>query len=153
MWNRARSSSIASATTAALLLLNLAGCGGASDNLPRQAVSGTVFVEGKPLASGLITFQPDGPEVSTQGGGAVVDGKFSIPLEQGLVPGKYKVAVTAAGDIPAKKEDKDINPGMPPIPAKEVIPKEYNSGSLLKAEVTAGGKNMFDFNLTRMKGN
>jgi hypothetical protein len=140
------------ATTWAFLApsLILMGCG-AGDNLPREAISGSVAVDGKPLESGLITFQPDGTDVATQSGASVVQGKYTIPRDQGLVPGKYKVSITAAGNTPEKPVDSAFNnnmPGMPPIPAKEVIPSSYNSDSLLSAEVKAGSKNEFNFNLT-----
>ncbi|MCA1685447.1 MAG: hypothetical protein LC745_05575 [Planctomycetia bacterium] len=142
-------SASAVAVSFAVLGLNLAGCGG-GDNLPREAVSGTVAVEGKPLKTGLITFLPDSPDVTTQGGGNVIEGKYTIPRDQGLVPGKYKVVVSSPEDKPAEITDKAFNnnaPGMPPTLPKEVIPAQYNDKTLLTAEVTAGGKNVFEFNL------
>src|SRR4051794_37265346 len=112
------------------------GCG-ASDNLPREAVSGAVSVEGKPLKSGMITFIPNESNTPTQGGAVVLEGKYTIPKNQGLVPGKYRVVITSPEDKPEVIVDKTNNaPGLPPIPAKEVIPKHYNSESLLTAEVT-----------------
>jgi hypothetical protein len=154
MWIPPRFRSIASAAILAFLASSLMGCG-AGDNLPREAISGSVAVDGKPLDSGLITFQPDGAEVATQSGASIVQGKYTIPREQGLVPGKYKVSITAVGNTPEKQVDTTSNnnmPGMPPVPAKEVIPSAYNSGSLLSAEVKAGSKNEFNFNLTAAQG-
>jgi hypothetical protein len=142
--------SIAWAATLAFLAPSLIGCG-SGDNLPREAISGSVAVDGKPLESGLITFQPDGADVATQSGASIVQGKYTIPRDQGLVPGKYKVTITAAGNTPEKQVDTATNnnmPGMPPIPAKEIIPSSYNSASLLTAEVKGGSKNEFNFNLT-----
>jgi hypothetical protein len=135
------------AAIAALGLLNLAGCSG--DNLPREAVSGSVTIDGNPLKSGAITFVPNGPDIPSQGGTPVVDGKYSIPRAQGLVPGKYKVVISSGEGTPEKKVDTATDmPGMPPIPAKQAIPPQYNAASILEATVTAGGKNQFDFNLT-----
>lgn len=132
-----------------VLLQGLVGCGGDSDNLPREGFSGKVAVEGKPLAKGLITFLPASPEVTTQGGSVVIDGKYEVPQSQGLVPGKYKVVITSPDDKGAEILDKTNNaPGLPPIIKKEVIPSQYNSASLLTAEVKAGAKNVFEFNLT-----
>src|SRR5262249_54495418 len=82
-----------------VLLTSVAGCGG-GDNLPRQEVNGSVTIDGKPLVRGLITFVPTSAEVSTQGGGPVLEGKFSIPRMQGLVPGKYKVVISSPDDKP-----------------------------------------------------
>lgn len=130
------------------MFTSLVGCGSA-DSLPRESVSGSIAVEGKPLSTGLITFLPSDPDVPTQGGGAIINGKYSIPRDQGLVPGKYKVVVSSTNNKPETVVDKTNNmPGMPPILAKEAIPSQYNQKSLLTAEVTAGGKNVFEFNLT-----
>ncbi|WP_406698950.1 hypothetical protein V5E97_08700 [Singulisphaera sp. Ch08] len=147
MWKHTiRSANVAAAF---LLLQFLVGCSGDSDNLPREGLSGTVAVEGKPLAKGLITFLPDSAEVTTQGGSIILDGKYDIPRGQGLVPGKYKVVITAPDDKGGVITDKTNNaPGMPPVILKETIPPQYNSGSLLTAEVKAGAKNVFEFNLT-----
>lgn len=150
MLNHARTTgSIVFATLASFTLCtSLVGCNSA-DGLPRESVSGTVSVEGKPLAKGLITFLPSDPDVPTQGGGNITDGKYSIPKDQGLVPGKYKVVISAPDDKPETVVDKTNDmPGMPPTLPKEVIPSRYNKESLLVAEVTAGGKNSFEYNLT-----
>jgi hypothetical protein len=142
-----RNRSLASTAILFFLLWSLAGCS-SSDGLPREGVSGMVKVEGKPLKSGLISFFPSEPNTPTQGGSLVLEGKYTIPKDQGLVPGKYRVVITSPEDKPEVFVDKTNNaPGMPPIPAKEAIPKQYNTESLLTAEVTAGGKNVFEFNL------
>jgi hypothetical protein len=135
-----------SAHTLAPVLALLLGCG-AEDNLPREAVSGAVSIEGKPLKTGLITFLPS-EDVPTQGGAAVVEGKYSIARNQGLVPGKYRVVISSPEDKPEQMIDKTNNaPGLPPVPAKEVIPAQYNNDSLLTAEIKPGAKNVFEFNL------
>jgi len=135
-----------SAVAAVLLTLTLVGCG-ASDDLPREGVSGTVTLNDKPLASGFITFMPAASEV-TQGGGIIQEGKYSIPRDQGLVPGNYKVLITSSGGGSEKQTDHLTDmPGMPPVPAKEAIPAQYNAKSTLTAEVKAGGENVFNFPL------
>ena len=133
-------------------LVPIIGCGG--DNLPREAVSGSVSVDHKPLKTGMITFVPSGPDIPTQGGANVVDGKYSIPRSAGLVPGKYKVVVSSGeGSVEKKVDDTNNMPGMPPVPAKEVIPPQYGAATTLGANVTAGGKNEFEFDLiTGSKG-
>jgi hypothetical protein len=124
----------------------LAGCGGAEDELPREAVSGTVKLNGQPLKQGRIQFQGTAP-----GGAGIVDGNYSIPKAEGLVPGKYQVLITStlaeAEPAPSKTE----MPGDTPPPKKairEPIPEKYNAKSKLAAEVTKGGPNKFDFELT-----
>src|SRR6476646_606329 len=111
---------IVASAFAVQLALNLPGCG-ASDELPRQAVSGTVTFAGKPLEAGLIMFLPEGAEVATQGGGPLVAGKYAIARDAGLVPGKYKVTISSSGGGKETIVDTTNNmPGMPPVPSKEV---------------------------------
>ncbi|WZO99188.1 hypothetical protein EP7_000787 [Isosphaeraceae bacterium EP7] len=107
-----------------------------------------VTLDQNPLPSGLISFMPGGPDVATQGAGVVKDGSYSIPREQGLVPGKYKVSVTSGGDPSGKAKDFANNaPGMAPAPPKELIPAIYNSKTTLSATVEAGSKNEIGFEL------
>jgi hypothetical protein len=149
MLNHARTGPIVFAALATFTLLtNLVGCG-STDSLPREPVSGSVSVEGKPLAKGLITFLPSDPNVPTQGGGVITDGEYSIPKDQGLVPGKYKVVISAPESNGQAIVDKTNDmPGMAPTLAKEAIPSQYNKDTRLTAEVTAGGKNVYEFKLT-----
>jgi hypothetical protein len=134
----------------ALLVAGFSGCGSSSDNLPREAVSGGVTVDSKPLKSGIVTFVPTDPNGPTQGNFTVVEGKFSVPKEQGLVPGKYEVKVSTS-EAEEKKESETFSnnaPGMPPIVPKDAIPAMYNSNTKLTAEVKAGVPNDFQFPLT-----
>src|SRR5262249_18741083 len=106
-------------------LAMMLGCG-REDNLPREAVSGAVSIEGKPLKSGLITFLP-AEDVPTQGGAPVVEGKYTIAQNQGLVPGKYRVVISSPEDKPEVLDKTNNAPGLPPVPRKEVIPAQYNN--------------------------
>jgi hypothetical protein len=124
---------------AALLLLG--GCGG--DPLGRYAISGSVSVDGTPLAKGNISFQPTENQ-PTSSGAVVVGGRFSIPRDSGLVVGKYRVVVNAA--VPGtegKAVPADAQPGDPPPPAQELIPPEWNVASQHTIEVKREGP--FDF--------
>jgi predicted outer membrane repeat protein len=124
-----------------------AGCSQSSDELPREAVSGTVTLDGEPLANGTIQFSSDGAGGSggaLGGGGDVKDGQFSISRELGLVPGKYRVAVNAAGKrTQAKAEEPGKRSGFAP----ELIPSKYNSKTTLSAEVKKGGSPDLKFDL------
>jgi len=123
-----------------------AGCGGASDNLPRQAVSGEVKFDGAPLKSGLIQFQPAEAGAVTAGGTSIYNGSYSLPASQGLVPGKYQVSVTAAGEATTPLAPGTM-PGDPAYKVKEPIPTKYNVTTELKAQVTKEGPNKFNFDL------
>jgi hypothetical protein len=129
----------------------VAGCA-ESDELPREAVSGTVTLDGQPLAKGTIRFVPakQGTQSApVEGGGMIESGKFSIPRDPaGLVPGSYQVAVYSAGvGASGKGANGPVTGG--PAPKKESIPTKYNSKSTLSAEVKKGEpNNNFKFDLT-----
>jgi hypothetical protein len=74
-------------------LAALAGCGG-EEKLYR--VSGTVTYDGKPVAKGLIFFDPDGTKGTTGGQGFanILNGKYDTANEgQGVRGGAYVVRV------------------------------------------------------------
>ena len=136
----------------AAVLLALWGCGG-GDGLPRQAVSGTVTLDGQPLDAALITFTPLGAgSDSTSGAAQVAGGSFSISQADGLIPGEYRVAISVSKEAPVKpsrKVETDSVTGeeiAPPTSAlREMLPARYNTKSELKAQVTEGGPNRFTF--------
>ena len=130
------------------------GCGGASDDLPRQSVSGTVTFDGQPLSQGRIQFEPASAEAKIPAGGEITDGRYSIPRDQGPTSGDYRIMITSSV---ARTPAGDKSPGAEPpkgvakihSPAVELIPKEYNSNTTLKAKVEAGKTNSFEFTLKK----
>jgi hypothetical protein len=121
----------------------LAGCGGTD----RRAVSGTVTWKSRPLESGMIRFQPADPGGQTEAGAVITAGRYAIRRDQGLVPGKYKVTISTP-DPASGRGPPDAPPGeRGGYPARERIPARYNAKTDLTAEVTAGGKNEFEFQL------
>ena len=131
----------------AIGLLACLGCG-SGDELPRESISGTVTLEGKPLASGFITFSPTAGQ-PTQSGGVIADGAFSVPRDQGPVPGPYSISIKA-GATEAKLSPDEEATGMPGhVPPQPIdpIPARYNSKTTLSAEVEEGGDNHFSFAL------
>jgi hypothetical protein len=128
------------------------GCSGSSDNLPREPISGTVTLDGQPLAGGTIEFTPSagaaGPGEGASGGSPISGGKFSIERDKGLVPGKYRVVVHAASAAAAgaPKAEPGGRPKASDRP-KEIIPAKYNAESTLTAEVKKGGPTEFKFDL------
>jgi hypothetical protein len=80
------------------VVLSLAGC---ADGLPeRVPVSGTVFIDGKPLTKGSIMVIPDGERAA--GGSIGPDGRFqltSYELNDGVVTGTHRVTVQATEHI------------------------------------------------------
>jgi hypothetical protein len=72
-------------------LVCIAGCGDKG-----LALEGTVTVDGKPVDSGTIQFQPSAParqSAPTSTGCAVEAGTFHIPASRRLTPGTYRVTI------------------------------------------------------------
>ena len=120
----------------------LHGCG-ASDG--PQAVSGSVTYQGKPLGHGSVTFLTTVGERGPAGGALITDGRFEIPAARGLVPGTYRVAISApepGGQLTAAEKAAGASPK-----ARETMPAKYNAATELTAEIRVGAANRFDFNL------
>jgi len=126
------------------ILACLVGCGQGG----RQPVTGSVSYQGKPLDGAMVSFlATDGSGVITgQVAGALVrDGRFTIPPEQGLEPGVYRVSISApepGGVLTPEEKMAGASPR-----AKEGLPEKCNAATTLTAEVKAGGPNHFDFKL------
>lgn len=127
------------------------GCSGTGDNLPREAITGTVKLDGQPLAGGVIQFTAPKEGGTTQGegdtgGSPISNGQFSIDREQGLVPGHYRVTINASSGAGGAKPAEPGRPNRTERP-KELIPAKYNAESTLTADVKKGGPNDFPFEL------
>lgn len=129
-------------------VFSLAGC--SDPHAGRVAVSGAVKHKGQALKDGIVLFEAlDGQD--TGGSAQIGDGRYSIPREGGLKPGKYLVRVTAGdGATPVNP----VNPDEPPGPggganivSKELIPKEWNAQSKQQVTVTQDSPNTFDFDI------
>jgi len=129
------------------LFLLVAGllAGGCDDAGGLQAVSGTVTLKGKPVEMGMIEFIPVGgiSAGGTKSGAVIENGRYEIPKQKGLVPGRYKVTISAP--------DKHNKIGGDELPgptssrtSKDLIPPEYNLKSKVEVEVKKG-PNSFDF--------
>lgn len=131
--------------TASTLLFWLAvGCG-PSDGLNRQAMSGTVTVDGQPLTSGAILFEPLTQQSGTAVGATIRRGIFAITRERGAVPGMYRVRIYASSgkQAPATARQSERTPR----PMIERLPARYNAQSDLRAEVVARRGNKYVFEL------
>ena len=120
------------------LVILTAGCSDPSGG--RAAVTGTVTLKGAPLKYGTIEFQSQAPTPECYSGAVVADGKYNVPAESGLLPGKYIVRVSSTGDVSAAVEEL---PGEAPPPPANIIPPEYSTASQVTLEVT-GDDAQFD---------
>lgn len=126
-----------------IALGGLVGCGKAHG---RQEITGEVKLKGLPLDDGVIQFAPVEGQ-ATGDGAQIVQGKYRIPLDKGLSPGKYRVTIyggngtSGAGDATPDRPKGSFKVG------KERIPPEYNERSKVVKEVTESGPNVFDFDI------
>jgi hypothetical protein len=133
-----------------LLCLALAGCSASTDpvdTLPRKGVTGTVTLDGQPLAQGKIVFEP-APGSQGPGGPTtadITDGKYTIEKALGPVPGKYKVSISSR---PSIKFGPGQEPGTRPKLDPEKVPAQYNTTSTLTADITDASVNTANFELT-----
>lgn len=124
-------------------VFGLAGCG--ESGPPRQPVSGTVTLDGKPLASGSITFAP--VEGVTAATAEVRDGAYRIGRSEGPVPGRYQVEIVAVQPTGKRIRHPDL-PSETTDEVRNLIPPQYNVETRLAAEVKSDGENVFRFDLS-----
>ncbi|MFM8414853.1 MAG: hypothetical protein ACKOCX_09020 [Planctomycetota bacterium] len=118
---------------ALVLAAAVAGC--SSDGLVTS--TGTVTCDGQPLADGAISFHPLDAGAAPQGS-RIVSGRYRIRIR----PGRQRVEIVASRP---QANAGELTPGMKPL--EQFLPPRYNTVSLLEAEVTAAGRNVFDFDL------
>lgn len=110
-------------------------------------VEGKVTVRGTPLAKGAIQFVPDktrGNNSLVTSAGTIKDGIFRLetvdrsdaPGRPGAPPGSYSVIITS------------LEIGDSATPPRSLVNTKYNTiNGGLRAEITAEGKNSFQFDL------
>ena len=121
----------------------LSGCSG-SGTRP-VPVSGTVSLNGQPVAGADVVFMPQQGQLAS--GQTDAQGRFQLltaQLGDGAVPGDYAVGIS--------KKEKIIDPNNPQNPypmVRDVLPPRYGtpSSSGLTAKVQASGRNDFPFDL------
>ena len=137
---------LASVLLTALISTLVSGC--TNDYGGRQGVKGAVKLKGAALDSGTIEFVPLDGDRATQGGAVIANGSYSIPRESGLMPGKYRVIITAGdGRTPASNPDEGPGPTGRNIVSVDRIPAEYNVDSKQEVEVTKAGPNVFNYDI------
>ena len=135
------------ATFCLLLFATLWGCG--PNYGGRKEIKGAVKLKGQPIDEGTIDFFPASGDQATRSGAQILNGNYKIPAEFGLLPGKYRVSITA-GDGRTKA---NASPEQPPGPtganivSKDRVPKEYNIESKQEVDVTDKGPNVFNYDI------
>jgi hypothetical protein len=138
---------VAAVLVIANCLFHFVGCG--PNYGGRKEIKGTVKLKSQPVDDGFIEFIPLSDAIPTRSGAQILGGAYRIPAESGLMPGTYRVSITA-GDGRTKAsaaEDEPPGPTGANIVSKDRIPKEYNIESKQDVEVTEKGPNVFDYDI------
>lgn len=117
------------------------GCNG-SETGGRLPVSGKVTVKNEPLKAGSIEF--DSPD--SRSGASIVDGSYTIPAPQGLMPGKYTVRISSVSSSQAAPEMPGESAAVEQA-NKELIPAEYNTKTTLTYEAGPGKDTTFNVDI------
>jgi hypothetical protein len=139
--NTHRANGLGGAVFIGVALCCLAGCG----DRGLMAVGGTVTLDGKPVTTGLITFQPAAGTKSRSSGATIRDGRYEIPADKGVVPGKYLVAVQAFK--PTGRMIPDPQVGERP----ELGPVVFAEEQPMVVTISPGKDNVCDIRLTSAK--
>jgi hypothetical protein len=124
-----------------------AGCSQIADDLPREAVSGKVTVDGEPLAKGAIRFRTlkSSTGNTMEAGDLIRDGAYHIARSEGPVPGTYSVVITE--EVEASPANGEL-PGPYPKVKPGKIPEKYTrKNNSLSAEIKTGQSAPVDFDL------
>lgn len=105
------------------------------------------MLDGKPLKTGVIEFEPLGELRGQRRDAPIVDGKFELPARMGLLSGmEFKVSIKAF-----KKTGKKYpaaNPALAFDEEVQYLPEMYNALSKLNVAVSASeSENAFEFEL------
>jgi hypothetical protein len=136
----------------ALILVSCSGCWQSGDKYDRLPISGTVTLDGQPLAAGYLIFEPMNGQ-PTQSGGMIGQGKFDVPRKSGPIAGKYSVAIFSGAEAPVG----NFAPGTPEAESAvkkvtgERVPPRYNINTTLTVDVKQGDPNVFAFELSSKK--
>jgi hypothetical protein len=135
-------------TARLVLAAVVASCASCGPNYGgRQEIKGTIKLKGQPLDQGLVDFTPLAADGPTKEGATIVKGSYHIDRAHGLMPGKYRVSITAGDGRTPAGSDQAPGPTGANIVSKDRIPPEYNINSKHDVDVTPQGPNVFDFDI------
>lgn len=123
------------------LVLGLLCCGCAGSE---STITGTVNLDGKPVAEGDIRFIPMEGTEGGDAGAAIRDGKYKIAAPE-LAEGKYRVRIR--GYKQSGKFEPDPLGGPPIKGIVQIVPREYSGPVSKEVREIIRGANRFDFDL------
>lgn len=113
---------------------------------PAFGLSGTVRLEGKPLAKGIVRFISMDPDLPWSFGGYIKDGRYEVPQEFGLAAARYQVEFSSIGAEDVQRM-LDAQKQGEPIELKEEVPARFNQNSEVQIDLTSGTILQADFDL------
>jgi hypothetical protein len=130
---------------AALVLVLVLGCGGRRF----VPVSGTVTMDGKPVAKATVTFMPVAEKKSLEAGESSTgktneNGQFTLTSSRGkngALVGKHRVSISMQQSKVGESEER--------VRTVELIPTRYNENTELTFDVPSGGTDKADFPLKK----
>jgi len=133
-----------------LLLTSVSGCGSQSE-FKMVPVTGTVSLDGQPLAGAMTKFFPAGKVNEESQGRTDASGKFQLDGvhgKTGAMPGEHKVVITRLVMKDGTPVDPKIDFALVVHEARESLPATYSNidETTLTATVPAAGGNI-DFQL------
>ena len=108
----------------------------------RNAVSGDVTLDGKPMKDGSISFRPAPGNDSNTAGGTISNGKFYLPANHGLKPGKYMVTIQAVQLTGRKIKDPETGNLI-----SELGTIRFKNADHLEATLTGDGASHLQYDL------
>lgn len=135
---------LSSTLVLAIGLVALTGCEKSGPPSAKRArVSGTVKWNGKPLASGTITF--DARNGQAPASFTILDGAY-----EGMVAiGVNKVTITSFRTTSMREKMGFDGPGYDQPVEENILPARYSSESKIEKEVIDPGPNEFNFDLKK----
>lgn len=129
-------------------LFCLTGC--AESGRGGLEVCGSVELDGQPMSSGSIVFVPLAS--GHKAAGEIASGAFHIAASDGPIPGSYRIEVYAPELSSVPWDDPlAFARSAPGIPPSNAIAAQFNTQSMLTADVTADGDNQFSFEVQTAK--
>jgi hypothetical protein len=121
-------------------------------------VSGTVTLDGKPLAHATVVFEPDTDAKNPGPGSSGVtdaNGRYTLQVmttnAPGALVGKHKVSITAyEGDVEGESSAPDATKK---VIRNALVPPEYNVQTKLRFDVPSKGSSNADFKLVSPQTN
>lgn len=135
-----------------LLLMLTPGCGSGPKMVP---VSGTVTLDGQPLANALVGFEPIPPpggetyDSSVNSSGKTNDkGEYTLSNfkdQPGAIVGKHRVRINCMPPVVGTGDERRSEAAPPPM---DKVPPKYNQQTTLEFDVPPGGTKEANFKLT-----